>query len=85
MNEDSLYKTKDVGEAAALLTQKQILIKTEQENGAVWFYFSNSNDCTQSIQEFWQHSLMVDAQDYFHSINRIKQIIYERKKYARPA
>ena len=39
------YRTRDLGEAGALLMQKQELLSVERDGSTCWFIFKDKNSC----------------------------------------
>lgn len=73
------FQTKDLGEAAALLCSDLPIAAVSLIHSKCWFLFSPESKAKELVSMFWNHELSVDAQDYFHAINRLKSIVYERK------
>lgn len=77
---EKIFKTKDLGEAAALLCSGKQMQGVEHIGKACWFIFTPGDTATAAVISYWNHQLAVDAQDFFHAINRLKQIIYSQKE-----
>ena len=77
--EQTTFRTKDLGEASALLCSRIPLQTVETVDDKCWFVFVPFDQATAVIDQYWQHKLTVDAQDYFHALNRLKQLVFERK------
>jgi len=73
-----MYKTKDLGEAAALIVRKQRLIDIEREGKTCWFVFENSQNCKELSNKFFFGELLVNARDYHESLSMLKNRIFSQ-------
>jgi len=70
------YKTKDLAESAALLINKQHLIKFEKVGKICWFYFESAEKCTKISNDYFFGELMVNAREFHQAITRLKNRIF---------
>ena len=73
-----MYKTKDLGEAAALIVRKQRLIDIERVGKTCWFVFENSQNCKELSNKFFFGELLVNARDYHESLSMLKNRIFSQ-------
>ena len=72
------YKTKDLGEAAALLTKGLRLLRLEREFDFYWFVFDGQH--SQAVSDaYWSGELMVCAKDYFDKTRSLKDRLFSRR------
>ena len=76
MTNNDTYQTKDLSEAAALLTLGQKIIRIDREGGICWFVFSEKFKCQEISNSFWFDDCLVDAKSYYDSITRLKNRIF---------
>ena len=72
----NIYKTKDLGEAAAILVKKQKLLKIEREGKICWFVFPNAPTCLNISSDFYLGKLSANVREYYEAINMLKKIIF---------
>lgn len=72
------YITKDIGEAAALITQNQKLIRMDRESNVCWFVFDNKKKCEELSNQFFFGDLQVNAREYYEAQTRLKNRIFSR-------
>ena len=70
------YKTKDLGESAALIIKNMRLIRIDREGRICWFVFEKNRESEEITKEFFFADLMVNAREYFETIRRLKSLIY---------
>jgi len=70
------YKTKDLGEASALLTMRRILVDIEREGKICWFVFTDKKRCEEISRQFFFDTLLVNAREYYDSMGRLKNRIF---------
>ncbi|EKE05118.1 MAG: hypothetical protein ACD_19C00426G0140 [uncultured bacterium] len=72
------YKTKDIGEAAALYASEIKLLRLDQEIDFYWFIFEDKNTIALADM-YWSGTLMVDAQEYNICFKSLKDRIFARQ------
>ena len=72
------YYTKDLGEAAALLTVGAKLLRLEQASGFYWFVFQNKN-IEQESGRYWSGELQVSAKQYNDSMRTLKDRLFAQR------
>jgi hypothetical protein len=70
------YKTKDLGEAAALLCESSQLLRLEQDQNFSWFVFSNQNNCRNLSNHYWFGNLTVNARSYQEALRTLKDRLF---------
>ncbi len=70
------YKTKDLAEAAALITEGQQLDHIVREGRICWFIFNNKNQCESISYNFFFGGLLVNAREFYEMVNRLKNRIF---------
>jgi len=73
---NNVYKTRQLAESAALVMQKQRLIKFERIGKVCWFYFDNAEKCQQISNDYFFGELNVNARDFYETITRLKNRIF---------
>lgn len=76
MNKTQGYKTKDLAEAAALITSGQQLQRIDREGSICFFIFANKGDCKMLSNKFFFGDLQVNAMSYYENMNRLKNRIF---------
>lgn len=70
--------TKDLGEAAALLTAGARIIRLQKENTFFWFVFIES-ECREISNGYWSGELMLPAKLYSTNIRLLKDRLFAQK------
>lgn len=73
------YKTKDLGEAAALLCKGAKLLRLEKEANFYWFIFSDKILCEQTANTYWSGDCMVSAKTYQDSMRTLKDRLFANR------
>lgn len=73
------YKTKDLGEAAALIVKKQRFIRIDREGRICWFVFENKQECERLSSDFFFGELLVNARELQEAIKRLKHRIFSHE------
>lgn len=68
------YKTKDLGEAAALVT-KGLSFLAEFNGHVCWFVFADTDKAKDLSEEYYFNGLLVDARQFKETTQRLIQII----------
>jgi len=76
MCNNDTYQTRDLGEASALMSLGQKIIRIDKQGAICWFVFSGKNQCQQITNEFWFGGCMVDAKIYYDSMVKLKNRIF---------
>lgn len=76
-NEQEFY-TKDIGEAAALLTSHIKLLRLERETNFYWFVFE-STGCESIRAGYWSGELMVPAKLYSSNLRWLKDRLFAQR------
>lgn len=75
-----LYKTKDIGEAAALLTQGIKLISLDYDvAGFFWFVFEDTGIIQETANKYWFGNLMQNVKRYNESLKTLKDRIFSQR------
>jgi hypothetical protein len=72
------YRTKDLGECAALIVAKQRLADIERIGSVCWFVFDNRKECEKLSTQFFFGELFLNAREYYEAMVRIKNRIFSR-------
>jgi hypothetical protein len=79
MNMDTTtYRTKDLAEAAALVTTKHKLIEITREGYTCWFIFENQKLCKKLSDQYFFGELLLNAREFHEVITRLKSRIFSR-------
>ena len=78
MNMNDTYRTKDLSEASFLYASGSKLIKTDNENGKVWFIFFDKAYCEKLANSFWSREATVNAKEFADAIRTLKDLIFNR-------
>lgn len=73
------YRTKDLGEAAALSCSSTKLLRLEKEDNFFWFIFSNNDTCQKLSNNYWSGDLRVSAKEYSDALRSLKDRLFARK------
>ena len=73
------YKTKDLGEAAALICKTSELLGLQKDGKVVWFIFSNPASCKAISNKYFFGELLVNARDYNESLKLLKNRIFAKE------
>lgn len=76
-----IYSTKDLAESAFLYASCCKFMHSENNNGVVWFSFSDKNKCQQLADAFWRKEAMVNAREFYNSLRTLKDLIFNRARY----
>ena len=76
--ENEFYKTKDLAEAGVLVIKKQHLTRIDREGLTCWFLFNNKKECENLSNKFFFGEVLVNAREYYETINRLKNRIFSR-------
>jgi hypothetical protein len=74
-----VYLTKDLGEAAALISKGAKMLRLQQESSFFWFVFQDKPLCEKLSNEFWSGELQVSAKTYADSIRSLKDRLFARR------
>lgn len=70
------YRTKDLGEAGALIVKGKQLLKIERLGKVCWFIFQDRKNCQDISKQFFFGDLQVNALNYFEALGRLKNRIF---------
>ena len=70
------YRTKDRGEAGALIVKGKQLLKIERLGKVCWFIFQDRENCQDISKQFFFGDLQVNALNYFEALGRLKNRIF---------
>lgn len=73
-----VYKTKDLGEASALLAKGQKLLFLSKEDSFYWFIFEQGR-CQEFSSEYWFGELLVNARTYNDCMKTLKNRLHSQK------
>jgi len=73
---NNTYKTKDLGECAALIVAKQQLINIERLGSIRWFVFEDKEKCEKLGSQFFFGELLLNAREYYEAMVRVKNRIF---------
>jgi len=77
MENKDKYKTKDLGEAAALVCKSAKLLGLQKENDFYWFVFSNTRFCEEISNKYWfSNDLLVNAKTYQDALRTLKDRLF---------
>ena len=74
---ENIYVTKDIGLAAALLSEGKKISEIQKKNNICWFYFYNLGDCIKLDKKYWFGELLVNARIYKQNLNQLKTLIHD--------
>lgn len=72
------YKTKDIGEAAALITTGIKIIRIDREGHICWFVFTKS-DALRTSNNYWSGELIVAAKKYNDNLRSLKDRVFAQR------
>lgn len=73
------YKTRDLGEAAALVCDLVKLLRLQKESKFYWFIFTNKSLCEQLANEYWSGDLKINARQYNEALRSLKDRLFAQK------
>lgn len=77
-NQIDNYKTRDLGEAGALLLKDQELLTVERQGDICWFIFKDEKSCMEVSNKYFFGILTVNALEYKEILDRLKNRIFAR-------
>lgn len=78
-NNSKEFLTKDLSEAAAIISSGAKLLRLQQDTSFFWFVFADKTSCEQLSNAFWAGELQVDAKAYSQAMKSLKDRIFSRK------
>lgn len=76
MNNEDIYKTKDLGVAAALIAKKLKLKKINRFGKVCWFVFNNKEACLYFVNKYYYGRLPINARGLYEILRRLKNLIF---------
>lgn len=73
------YQTKDLGEAAALLTSGIAMLDLVWRDSKAYFVFEDPMECRRLAQEYFFGSLQLPVRFYYENVRTIKRKLYEEQ------
>jgi hypothetical protein len=73
------YRTKDLGEAAALICRSARLTRLDNGQGFYWFVFSKKELCQRIANDYWFGNLTVNAKSYQEALRTLKDRLFARR------
>ena len=73
------YRTKDLGEATALVCSSAQLLRLQKESKFFWFIFANKSLCEQLANDYWSGGLKLDARRYSEILRSLKDRLFAQK------
>jgi len=70
------YKTKDLGEGAALVTSGLKILDIRRDGTICWFLFKHTKQCEEISKEYFFGNLKGNLRNYNESINILKNRIF---------
>jgi hypothetical protein len=77
--ENRFYKTRDLGESAALLLSNAHLVNFAREGKIVWFYFEDAAIYKKLSDEYFFGQIKVNARDFYQAMTKLKNRIFSIK------
>ena len=74
------YKTKDLGESAALIVKNMKFIRIDREGRICWFVFENKQECEGLSSDYFFGELLVNARELQEAIKRLKHRIFSYER-----
>lgn len=79
MDNGDAYLTKDLYEAAFLITHNLKLLRLVKEDNYYWFVFGNKTKAEELSAQFWRKEIDVNAKIFAENIRSLKDRIFARK------
>lgn len=76
--ENKMYRTKDLGEAAMLITKKMPLAEMERQGYTCWFVFLDYDLCKDLSNQYFFGDLQLNAREFFEATLRLKNQIFNK-------
>jgi len=76
INIDNDYSTRDLAEAALLLTKNQKLLRLDRQGKIVYFIFSGKEECEKLSNQFWFGECLANAKSYYEAMQTLKNRIF---------
>ena len=73
------FRSKDLSESSFLFASGLRLIKTDNENGTIWFVFENKDKCERLSLDFWSKQANVNAMAYVDALRTLKALIFRKR------
>lgn len=74
------YKTKDLGEAAALFCKSARLLRLEKQFDFFWFVFTDKVSCQKITDDYWYGELLVNAKSYQNALRTLKDRLFAQNQ-----
>lgn len=74
------YKTKDLGESAALICKSARLLRLERQFDFFWFVFSDKKFCQKITDDYWYGELLVNAKSYQNALRTLKDRLFAQNQ-----
>ena len=72
------FRTKDLGEAGALVTKNVRLLRLENQGEFYWFVFENTG-AEKIADDYWNGDLLVPAKLYNDSLRSLKDRLFAQR------
>jgi hypothetical protein len=79
INTNDRYATRDLAEAALLLTKNQKLLRLERQGKIVYFIFSGKEKCEELSNQFWFGECLANAKSYYEAMATLKNRIFAKE------
>ncbi len=74
------YLTRDLGEAAALLTKGIAMASIQRKDAIVYFVFRASKKAEQASHDYFLGELRVPARTYYDNLRNLKRRLWSQEK-----
>ena len=78
MDKTTYYFTKDLWEASLLYAMNKKLIRTDNPNGKVWFYFADKDSCEGLVEAYLRKDLNVNAKEFAEANKTLKGLVFNK-------
>lgn len=72
------YRVKDLSCASFLYASGAKLLKSDKENGRVWFIFADKAYCEKLVDSFWNKEATVNAKEFSDAFRTLKDLIFNK-------
>lgn len=73
------YFTKDIWEASILYAMHKKIIRTDNVNGRVWFYFADKGSCEELVEAYLRKDLTINAKEFAEANKTLKGFVFNKE------
>ncbi len=79
MDQDNIYKTKDLFEASWIYSQNIPILKLEPDGKYFWFVFSEKEKALKLSSLYWSQNALGNIKAFVNSQKTLKDLVFSRQ------